>query len=834
MEEEKIKYTFVVGFIVTMLSSLTFEVNVFPLGVWKKFVITRNEKNARLGYINVAQVYKYARQVLSQLDGETEDVADTEILYDVGVILNSVPTNVTEIVISDEPDVENVTTQRKKKKLSDATLADYDSFIDFEMSDRLLKAINDTNKESLYEVVIKGKDARSNSFVDARVILFPAMRDLARLLYRNRASPLDIPASLGYTIDIYSDAPGELEALRAYNKEITDYNKSLSSPLPFIVAIENDDFPVLSRLIFVAKRANKVIGYCGCVMLPYRVEIAAQMEAGINSALKLYSPLGEKETEQDKIINRYLMGVRPTNIFEIEGLSASPNEAGKQVGLALLYEAMRFIRDERMSKLYPVSHVGSQAASYITKRYLTTNFDFRYHGSNHFLNEGFLETLDDKSKSDLVTTISELIQYYNILSQTVVNILVGSKKGNTASVILDNVVKLYQLYYLLLRWTRARTTYTPKNEVALTALITLLNTVVNTLSVSGDKSTLRNYLVLARASLTEYRDSKSAKDASALLVRMDGTIAYGVAEYNTRNEQMPPRYGFVYPAKKPRKKGSVREKYKVSYKEGYDVIYAILPNICEISGGDIKLATRTLALIDDIVRKDLALRYDYQMPVEQLVSIRDTLVVIQESGVMGVENRQSITETLKMIGVKLKFLDMNVEFNRVFTIGLYHVSETLSTGFDSFISFKELTSKWPDTEKNVLKKFTPTTAVTATVVTVVAVVNQPPLFVPSDREQLFMQINALYEVILPRFGTDESLAVTYNGAAYSIDYLSAHYNTLLGMINVVNLEAVPDKEVETEVVSAIYRLEDFIDDDEEEEEDVMVVEIKNVLNKTPI
>ena len=820
-----------------MLSSLTFEVNVFPLGVWKKFAITRNERDARLGYINVAQVYKYARRVLSQLDDETTGVADTEILYDVGVILNSVPTNVTEIVISDEPDVENVTTQRKKKKLSDATLTDYDSFIDFDMSAQLVKAINDTPRESLYEVVIKGKDARSNSFVDARVILFPAMRDLARLLYKSRPSSLHIPASLGYTIDIYSDAPGELEALRAYNKEIKDYNKSLSSPLPFIVAIENDDFPVLSRLIFVAKRANKVIGYCGCVMLPYRVEIAAQMEAGIDSALKLYSPLGEKETDQDKIINRYLMGVRPTNIFEIEGLSASPNEAGKQVGLALLYEAMRFIRDERMSKLYPVSHVGSQAASYITKRYLTTNFDFRYHGSNHFLNEGFLETLDDKSKSHLVTTITDLIQYYNTLSQTVVNILVKSKKGDIATVILDNVVKLYQLYYLLLRWARPHTTYTPKNEVTLTALITLINTIVSTLSVSGDRNTLRNYLVLARASLTEYRDSQSAKDASTLLVKMDSTIAYGVAEYNTRNEQLPPRYGFVYPREKTRKKGSIREKYKVSYKEGYDVIYSILPNICEISGGDIKLATHTLALIDDIVRRDLALPYDYQTPVEQLVSIRDTLAVIQESGVMGVENEPGITETLKMIEVKLKFLDMNVEFNRAFTIGLYHVSEALSTGFDSFISFKELASKWTNTEKKVLKKFTPTTTtVTTTGVTATPVINQPPLFVSSDREQLFMQINALYEVILPRFGNDESLTVTYNGATYSIGYLYAHYNTLQGMINVVNLDAVPDKEVETElVVSAIYRLEDFIDDDdEEEEEDVMVVEIKNVLNKTPI
>jgi len=804
------------------VDDLYFEVNVFSREDWARFAITQSLVDSARGWINMADIYAYAKQVMRELSGVAVDIP-----YNINVLYATAQIN------------------KKKRKLADSTLAQSKFFNDDDLAGALMKHLNsnDEDRKLIHKVWTKEVERDKilrRSFVGARVILFPSMRDIAALLYKRPSlEPL-----LGYDITIFNGTADELGELVEYNEAVNEYNNKLPLLLPFAVAIDESKFPELSRLIFVARRDGKIIGYCGCVLLPFPIEVAPQFTQAINDAMNEFSPVNPPEL---RILERYFTGVQPRNIYEIEGLSASPFETGNNVGLALVYEALRFIRDPVMMRLYPVSHVVSNAASYITKRILVANFHFHYHGSNHFMNEGFVEILAEDSKRKLVAALTEEVSYYRdfMKSWGFGNQFPRTKKEDLSprvKLMLNNVIKLYQLYYLMLKWDRPSPSFTAKNNTTLAKLLDLFRLLTKVLPANA----IGKYFRVAAENLESYINDVTIP---ASLVRIDATIIWddgtpqGYYDKKEKEYPIPLEYGFMVKLKNVGR-ANTKRKQKYPYVEGYDIIYGVLPNIIDIGDAlvdnlDIRERIGNIVLkpINDLVHKDLVKRVDYELPTDQLVGIDKALSLIIHNKSMSAQNA-TLEVTQKQVQEMMAFIDKNANFSVKFA-GLYGI---VKGSFDCFLPFKLLNSEWVTNEKNVLAKFVIRPPVSKQQQQpLILLCNNVTIPLPTTREHLFEQLNALYEIIWPNVDR-EALEVSFNGCSYTIATLRSHFNRLRSMENTIGvvIEIIDTSEeesvdilleMEVEGIQVGYKLEDFIDEEEEQLEGMMT---ENVLNKALI
>jgi hypothetical protein len=227
------------------------------------------------------------------------------------------------------------------------------------------------------------------------------------------------------------------------------------------------------------------------------------------------------------------------------------------------------------------------------------------------------------------------------------------------------------------------------------------------------------------------------------------------------------------------------------------------------------------------VRIDLALHYDYELPVIQLEDIGKVLLVITTKKSMASE-KETLEAISTEVAAKTVLSDKNSDFNTTFT-ALYNAKGSV----DCFISFALLEAEWATTESDVSSKFV---AAQKRKLLLLPPRNEP-LLLPKTKEQLFVQINTLYDIIWPKLGSDEYV-VYFNDSTHTIAALLAHFNTLKSMENsidgmpVCGEEEEVVEEMEVEGTPAGYKLEDFIDEEEEVEMDVIVA--NNVLNEALI
>jgi len=748
------------------MESLQFYVQIAPFLEWTPFPINPQ------GTINVNDLYRHALDVLHKVSGEVIPTTRGDIKYAIYVVSQ---------------------VNKRLQKLQNVSSNNmYRTFIDKPSQTELMRLFNE---EASSKKDVDLMFPVPPNFTGARVIILAAPRDIARLFYEIPALP-----SIDYEIRIYGDTFDEQEAIKKYDAMVLEYGETkLALPLP----MELEDFPELSRIFFVAVRDDKVIGYCGCQTLGYRTEIQPYMDKVTRQLLGI-----KVEDEKANTLTRYLMGVKPLNTFEIEGLSASPSETGKNVGLALLYQALRYIRDPLMKKFYPVTHVASQAASYITKLFLEKTFQFRYHGGNKFLNESFAETLGDASKEHLVKLITELVAYYNTFFEnntTLIDML--AKSNDVIGRVLNNVISLYQLYFLLLQSSNARPqSYNAYNTETLDHLIKLFDSLGKAII---SKPTARNikaadelvsYFKAARGHLNVCRQGQQQCPM--------GDIASSIVWPLNREDRI--LYGFMYIKEK-------KKKIKVAYQAGYDVIYSVWKNITELNRvtrrttpeQEREMARRIFKMIDVLVAGDLTSEKDfnYELPYQQLENI---LFFFNE-----LEISANWLTTKERLVRKLALLENNEKFNKKFTTDLYLVDERTSSGFDCFISLDALSDKWQDIETSLLEKFRKRPAVVTAIVPLVA--QNEILDTPEDRETIFREINTLDRLITQSY-VRGNMTAFFGGKKYTIDALGNYYNRLKVLQAMpANVIEIIDTDDEMEVIARnYYTIEEFIEEEEEE------------------
>jgi len=694
------------------------------------------------------------------------------------------------------------------------TLKGYDEYVDQELSRELTRLLNDDEQPNEASVPID-----PNTLKDASIVITVAPRSFASLY---EIPPL--PESMGYQVEIFDGTAKELGKAIEYHNYIDIRNKNLDEPLPLVSPTYPGDFVQPDHVVFLAKKDGRIIGYASFVLLRQRAEIASLVKAQTDNLL----------TQNTSAESRYLMGETPGNIFEIEGLSADPGEAGKNIGFALLYHGMRFIRDPLIHCLYPVTHLGAQSASYITKRLLTMNYGFRYHGSNMFMNEHFLETLDDATKIEFLEGITKQITFYN-------NLFKGSRFQTLKDWVTDkpanknlplfnemarNVIYLYQLLYLAMGTVTSRNAciLEPVIQDALAAFVTLFDNLVRVLP---RRHPLRDYF---ENNALAIRNGKRNNGQSADVLKLikatiytrrasrESEVAFTLGDYSN--------YGFLYKDKP--------NTPKVVIRQAYDVIYNTLLNMIAISNALNAPNVSGLVLnnINELLIKDLNLPYNYELPAEELPHISNTLNRLLETGALS-QQQENLKTVVKLIKDKDADIGKNEAFNKQFSTEVYEVPKATS-GLDTFISLKELDALWEQIERGYENRvglsreapiIGPDMDVEDSDIDVfgngsqcpvlsqsTSLINSPPLEfleMPTSAEELQKDIDELYTILLKRPSDDATF--TFKGNLYTTVKLKEHFNRLKEMLDKLPLVMAVEEE-EDEPLLQQYRLEDFIDD----------------------
>lgn len=636
-------------------------------------------------------------------------------------------------------------------------------------------------------------DTLLNSLKDAVVLIMVTPADIANQHY-------DIPnMTTDYEIVVFdSTSNADEKKINAYDRRLKDLNNKLSEPLHLPAPTRPSRFKQLDTIAFIAKRGNLIIGYCICTMMPYLGDLSEPIATLIHALLS-----GEHIGE---VLNRYLMGIEPLNLFEIEGLSVDPGESGKNIGLILLYQALRFILDTQIQRFFPVTHIGSQAASYITKRYLVNTFKFRYHGSDFFLNQHFLETLSDNSRALFLRAITQQIAYYNELldwdglGKMRKWLRTDDYNASEVMIMVANVIRLYQIYYLLLTTSR---TFDCRRQEILAKFLPVFKSLEKLLSGNSDYSSLRRYFS---------GNIKNVEENNAIGIA-NTVYATSLGKYS--------EYGFL---KKITGPATTRQ----SLLEGYDVIYKTLPNMITLSTYLKKAnnAGYVLKIINNLVYDDLILQCNYEIPSEQLVAIREA--IIEAWGGLS-DYEEVIGDLTDEIIKKAELMDKNIIFNEMFTVTAYKAAEGTTSGLDTFISFDCLKSEWTDIEVSIFKRIKFVTTKTgeeeeegSMEIDVISCTppTSPPLelMLPKDKPSLLAETHELYRILV--LGPSNTDLFIFKGFEYTTLQLKEYINALKEAVRTFDL-IIPEEEQEEEMPEMLveeiiiepYRLEDFIDQD---------------------
>lgn len=716
-------------------------------------------------------------------------------------------------------------------------LKTYPGYINNGLSTKLTGLLNDTSNTQQHVNV------KIDNVIDNTIVIMVAPRSIAQRYY---VQSISLPPTLDYEVSIFSGAPKELVQLINYHDRMDELNRIAEEKLPLVAPTNPDTFINPDNIVFVARKNGSVIGYCTCVLLRYREEVGLLLEQEIDALLE----------ENANSLESYLMGVRPHHIYEIEGLSADPREKGKNIGYTLLYQALLFIHAPLIRGLYPVTHIGSQAASYITKRFLTLNFSFRYHGSNLFYNEHFVETMSDENKQSFMLGLREQISYYTeLFTKTNTDRMRSWIRTTGSSYFKDevghvkkmffNVIRLYQLFYLLLgTLTRCNPVTDAHIKETLGKFVNLFKNFVLFLPERDRRySPLREYFqnnvqrIIEKG--TDIGETVYTKKASTT-----SEVAFLKGEYSD--------YGFLYKGP-PGSKKDIR-------REGYDLIYKTLPNMIALSEalGASKKVSYVLNSVNELVLRDLKRErdeprdYDYEIPQQQLDDIRDAIGIIRQTNALS-EQDENLALMSKLIFAQNECVTSNERFNKKFSTFIYEIPEAY-TGLDTYISFELLDKKWTEIENRYLQRTNPCNLPTLLLppkqasqnemeidvfgdydddcaiqaaCNMMIDVSSPAIELLPESTDLASDIEALYNILV-QMPKDNEIFV-FKNYRYRASKLKEHLNNLVSMQSIVPIMVDGDDdddinisiEEENREEMRPYLLEDFIDENllEEEEEE---------------
>lgn len=809
-------------------------VQVFPSDTWEAFPMEVNSDETTI--VRTA-LLAYVEKILSGVSSDESIVFPLDTLeYQARIVRNCVFNDIT----------------RTRVCLSDMTdLRSYPSYINTDTVSTKLNAL--LNDRSGTQTSLRVK---TRSFADSTIIIMVAPRSIAHTLYKIPA----LPPTLTYKVTIFDGSPKELGRLIEYDNLMTILNANLKEPLPLIAPTDPRSFTNPDNIVFVAKMKNRIIGYCTCALLRYREEISSLMDKEINNLLD----------QHPNSLSRYLMNKNPHHIYEIEGLSADPTFARTYIGYTLLYQALHFIRDPLMHKLYPVTHIASQAASYITKRFLTGYFGFHYHGSNLFKNEHFVETIGEASKLDFMKGIREQLAFYEKLfknggTKTMKGWLDSNSQNATlVKGMFFNVVQLYQIFFVLVKTiTRPGAACGPLYECAINETLAQLVTLFRDITT----------LLPPRDTLSIYFNNNIARIKTHGVDVEETIYTRAVATTSEVVFTMGPvykEYGFLYKEKEKTK--------KIVLREGYDLIYKSLPNMINLSKA-LKVPPRPVELvlnnINALVLTDLKRDVDYEIPQPQLKRIRDAVNLIIKTRALSPEKDEELKTLVKLTTNRDVFIRNNELFNLLFTTFIYEISDKVSSGFDTYTSFDELDEQWATTIAPRYEQRTNPNKLIPNAITVrrtsngdeeeegeeeiegdmdvvVNVFDQegddiicekepsiicsqnqssPPLELLPESTDINRDINELYEILVQI--QREDAVFTFRGHQYTTKQLVDHLNRLMHMQRespiVINIPQGDGEGDDIEVEGddgemQPYRLGDFIDDNllgEEEYEGIL-------------
>ena len=660
------------------------------------------------------------------------------------------------------------------------------------ISGRLIELLHPSHLIDEIDVVYASLD-------NTKVVVMASPSDVASLYY-------DVPEmTRDYEIVIFDNARDEdLKKITAYTTLLKNKNKMLKEALFLPYPVEPRRFKETETVAFIAKRGDDIIGYCLCTLMPYLGDLFEPIAEELDALL--YG--GEYG---DDVLGRYFTGVTPRNLFEIEGLSADPDEKGKSIGLLLLYHALRFMRHTTTNDFFSVTHIASQAASYITKLFLVDVFKFGYHGGNFFLNQHFIETLKDESREEFLGAILQQISYYKeLLYESPPKMLEWLQKGvkpESEEVLktVSNVIRLYQIYYLLLTTSRS---FDCRRQETLAKFLPVFKSLRMSLPERSNYATLRDYLDSNIASITDNTD-------------------ISVSVYS---DKLSPTYkGFGFLKVKPGKAGTPKEVIR----EGYDLIYNTLPNMIALSTYLKKSmssdAGYVLNCINALVSIDLELPSNYEIPAQQLVAIRGAI----KEAWSGLDYYKKVRDALIVsIEEKEALMKKNTDFIALFTIDLYKPPKEIdgsstTSGFDTYILLKTLSDQWTEIEEVFRRRARPVLLDAVEDMEGIDVFNcgaystPPPLQlkIPRDIDTLIAERDMLFDILvdLP-LNTTTYFFKDYEYSAFELkDYLNAVVEEVHSFRKKV-FEVESDDEKEEKMIieekgGEPYRIEDFIDDD---------------------
>lgn len=537
---------------------------------------------------------------------------------------------------------------------------------------------------------------------DAIIHITVEPRDFARRYYNRPDKQL---ALLDYHIDIYDGRNADTRKLIVeYIERYEKTNSALFTPLHFTTPLTTDQIDDPMTVIFIARDKEMVIGFCACKLLRYRAEIKTDLDKKYKDIFKK-SNRAEKYVEED----HYFMGKPLSHIFEIKAISADQNKAGNNIPFALLYCAMDFMHQEKTRQIYPVSHIASQAASYVTKYLLQTKFHFVYHGPNMFMNENLFETLTIESKKSFLAILGEILGYCDILLKShrtpelQKQLIANTNFISVYRDMIKNIVSLYHLYFMILQTHRRGTDFDCYDQSIINHFVNLFESIIaslpdynNTNSAIAINASIKKYLTQNRDVLANYN-----KDLASL-----ATVIY------TSDDKKLKEYGFLV---RP-----IKGVKKTLYSEAHIFFVSCMASMVKLtrkmpvktSNEDDQIAIKhALNLIYRMLLDDVSLMVNYEIPSDQFIPIKNAIETLEmtlrqrpHDFIKAIPEPNNGDVVMKAIDTHHDIVKRKEDINKQLTNDIFNVDPDTTSGFDTFISMAFLSEKWSDITKSFFIK----------------------------------------------------------------------------------------------------------------------------------
>lgn len=653
-----------------------------------------------------------------------------------------------------------------------------------------------------------------------------------------------------FEISIYNrNDNNERVLLDAYIEEVNELNTQSKEPVLLSEPVDGDKVTGESliheedRIVFIAKlkdETKKMIGYCACVLLKNN-------DPGHTKSPSRDIMVNNKFGEYEELKDRYFIGVDPVDLFKIEGLSAHPDHKNQDIGLILLWEALRFISDDRVKEqpcFANVTHIVSHAVSAITKRLLTYYFGFRYHGSNQFLNQTFIETLsfDTKAITEMVDTLADIVDTFIFLISHDKECILTTKAGepftfdqkdvknrNPVAILVNSVINLYHLFYLIAKSTELfneDATEKGNGVVQLAGGFIMLFEEIQCIigeCVNDDEEEVTPKATKKKKNkATGKRNRKRipVKDQSSVLDVLYPYIERNIEALHTfvRNKGIGDSDPFktnntIYTNFKNRSDGKNRlkkfgflylndenSKVKINYSEGYDVIfqsYSVISIISDLLRTEAtQLPKNTFVALSDLILTDIEKAFNYSIPSHQTKqagkqSQLDRIYTILQNIASVPSFLASISSEGELNSLLEAIVNQKEKVEKNYKLGEHMMKKLYDDGnasMDTCISFNELKSTWQACDAKVKAKIMRTTTAQSQPQQQDMVIDEiyatePPI--PLEKNDRYRDINELFKLLRPtnfvnNLGGGEHVVV-FRGVRYRFATIMNHFVKLMNL-----------------------------------------------------